>query len=156
MFMGDIIMFDINEKNYKIPGFVIDEDGKIILMPDNNHDVFLRDILRNKLNINLSNDEDNRAYLIELIIKFSNLIVYIGCTYGDRKYDQGHFYLKDISNYSINQLNTLLKIYNKLSLYYPVDIFNIGKNDTKTGKFLDEEISIGDIYEYLINNEKSR
>ena len=73
----------------------------------------------------------------------------MGCTSGDRKYDNGIFYIKDLSSLTESQLDTLINLYSNLSLYYELNIIKINNSN--------EFLSIGEIYEEkLVRENKNK
>lgn len=125
---------------------VINENGEIIIMEDNYHHEFFSKILSE--NINITVKEDKLDTLLNIIVNQLNYISYMGCTSGDRKYDGGIFYIKEIESLTEKQMKILIELYSNLSLYYDVQIIKINN----TNKFL----SIGEIYEENLKRENNK
>jgi len=140
---------DYNDVKSDIPGLVINYNGEIITMNDGTHNKFFQSIIKDETDLLV--EEDNLEVLMKTIMSEFNYITYIGCSSGDRVYSGGMFLINPFDKLTDKQLNTLINLYSNMSYDYKMDILLPGTNDD-----YDKFISIGEIYEELLNRQKNK
>ena len=126
------------------PGLLIDDNGDFYTMDNKDiHQYFFKEFIKKKLDISMNTD--NLVELMHILIRDCNTIPYIGCTSGDRKYNEGSLYLEDLDKLTTEQINSIIKLYGAIGNDYLLRFYKLDyeKQD-------EEEISLGDIYEEYV------
>lgn len=134
--------------DYNVAGLVINQDGQIIVMEEETHRSFFEKVLKEELGFDVK--EDSLDVLITLLMNEFNYLPYMGCTSGDRKYDGGSLFIKELSNIKNEQLNAIIALYSNISQYYPVEIISLAEG------YDDQIVSIGEVYEELLSRDTKK
>ena len=134
------------------PGLVIMPNGNIIPMKEDeeNHDVFFQRILKKEyeelgISVDDIEKEKNLEVLTSLLLNNFQILPYIGCTSGVRKYQQGFLYINSLENLTDEQLPSIIDLYTIISSEYDMSIFKVQTNGSN-----DSFISLGEIYEEML------
>ena len=117
------------EIDFHTPGLLIDDKGDI-------HQYFFKEFIKKKLDISMNTD--NLVELMHILIRDCNTIPYIGCTSGDRKYNEGSLYLEDLNKLTTEQINSIIKLYGAIGNDYLLRFYKLEyvrrMDDSKTIK----------------------
>lgn len=137
---------EIKDVNPKVPGLLLTGDGKAYVMEEETHDKFFKKVLKEEFDLDVT--EDNLGELCYFMMKEYKMYPYIGCTFGDRKFNGGTLIVDKLENLSTGYLQDSIDLYSSIDKDYTMDIISISDKDRS-----EQEVSIGEIYEELINRD---